>query len=370
MFAEQRLNVVTVQEGVGASAGAAGNDVWIGGQGTDVSATSNQVNNYQVGAQTRVDVAPGGAAGASSNLSTTAIGNSGVASAAGSTYSGFMVQTNSGAVTARGQFEAEDAEAGDVAVDTLASANAQGVVLSNGSAGARISQANSGDVLADGGAITRYVTGRSDVSGAATGNAIELDGADQSAARIITDQGNTAALVQASQFAAYGNSYLTTTATTAAGNSVSATNTGPLLDVANHQYNTAYVRSQAEGASYDFGGAQADAYGVGNTAVAGNIGAALVVDNVQLNDGGGVEVSASAGGHNGYDIGASATAVGNSVSGYVCGACGGSLTANNSQTNNADVAARANTTVTGSARSVTGAATATGNSARFYTRSY
>jgi hypothetical protein len=367
IFTEQTLNVVTVQEGVAASTSATGNSVGIAGSRVDVDATSNQVNQGSVYGHAVVNAS--GSLGASSVVATQAAGNFGNAGAEEATYRGFMVQTNSGAVTARGQIEGETARAGDIAMDTQASGNTQGLWLQNGAAGARISQANSGDVMADGGAIVQYVSGTSTIAGTAAGNHIDIDGANQSAARVITDQGNTASLVQASKFAAYGNAYLTDTSTTAAGNNLNATNVGPLLDVANHQYNTAYVRSQAEASSYQFGAANSSAYGVGNAAVVSNTGAALVLDNVQTNDGGGVEVIASAEGHDGYDIGARASAAGNSVGGYVCGTCGGSMTTSNTQTNNADVSSRATTTVTGSARSATSSARAVGNDAAFYVRS-
>ncbi|AYV49413.1 holin [Caulobacter flavus] len=367
IFSEQTLNVVTVQEGVAASTSATGNNVDIASARVDLDVTSNQVNQGAVYGHAVVNAS--GSLGASSTVATSAAGNFGNVGSEEATYRGFTVQTNSGAVTARGQIEGETARAGDIAMDTQASGNTQGLWLQNGAAGARISQANSGDVLADGGAIVQYVSGTSSISGTATGNHIDVEGANQSAARVITDQGNTSDLVQASKFAAYGNAYLTDTSTAAMGNNLNATNTGPLLDVANHQYNTAYVRSQAETTSYQFGAANSSAYGVGNAAVVSNTGAALVLDNVQTNDGGGVEVIASAEGHDGYDIGARASAAGNSVSGYVCGTCGGSMTTSNTQTNNADISSRAATTVTGSARSITSTARAVGNDAAFYVRS-
>ena len=350
-----------------AATSATGNSVGIGGTRVDVDATSNQVNQGSVYGHGVVNAS--GSMGASSVVATSATGNFGTAGAEEATYRGFMVQTNSGAVTARGQVEGETAQAGDLAIDTQASGNTQGLWLQNGAAGARISQANSGDVMADGGAIVQYVSGTSTVAGTATGNHIDIDGANQSAARVITDQGNTSALVQASKFAAYGNSYLTETSATAAGNNLNATNVGPLLDVASHQYNTAYVRAQAEASSYQFGAANSSAYGVGNGAVVNNIGAAVVLDNVQTNDGGGVEVIASAEGYDGYDIGARASAAGNSIGAYVCGTCGGSMTSSNTQVNNADVSARSTTTVNGSARSVISNARAVGNDAAFYVKS-
>ena len=364
LFADQTLNVVTADEGVTATTTAGANTFGMTVNGADGGLTSNQVNQGVVTAHGVVNVS--GSLGDSSNVTTTAVGNSGTATAAYGTLSGFMVQTNSAAVTARSQIEGETAQAGDVVESSLAAGNSQGLLLVNGSMGARVSQKNEADVAADGGAIIQYVNGTSVIAGTAAGNNIDLTGANGSAARVITDQNNVADNVTATKFAAYGNSYLTTTAATASGNNLNASNDGTLLDVASHQVNTAYVRAQAEATSYEFGGAQVTAYGVGNSAMATNYnGPGLVLDNVQVNDGGGVEVIASFEGNTGYDAGSNATAIGNAVSGYVCNQCSGSMTASNSQSNNVDVSARSTVTLNGGARSVVGISTATGNNATF-----
>jgi hypothetical protein len=359
--AEQTLNVVT-QEDVTAVTTAGANTFGMTVSGADAGLTSDQVNQGRVLAHGVINNA--GYVG-ETNMTSTAVGNSGTATAASGTFSGFMVQTNTGAVTARSQIEAENAQTDKVVESSLAAGNSQGLYLINGSMGARVSQNNQADVAADGGAIIRYVAGTAVIAGTAAGNNIDLVGANQSAARIITDQNNGAANVTATKFAAYGNSNVTVTAATASGNNLNAANEGTLLDVASNQYNTAYVRAQAEESSYQYGSAQVTAYGVGNSVLAGNYGPGLVLDNVQVNDGGGVEVIASFQGDNGYDGGANATAIGNAVSGYVCNQCSGTMNANNSQTNNVDVGARSTISMTGGGRSLVGVATATGNNATF-----
>lgn len=363
------LNVETASDGVTGAAIASGTGVNGGFYGVDGAMTANQINNGAILGHTVVNaVVPGGgqaSMGDSSSVTSTAVGNSGTATAAYGTLSAFMVQTNYGSVTARSQIEGETAQAGDVVESTLAAGNSQGLLMVNGAMGARVSQNNQADVAADGGAVLQYVAGTAVVAGTAAGNNIDLTGANQSAARVITDQNNGADNVTATKFAAYGNSYLTTTGATASGNNLNAANDGTLLDVTSNQYNTAYVRAQAEETSYQFGGAQATAYGVGNSVMASNAnGPGLVLDNVQVNDGGGVEVIASFEGNSGYDAGASATAIGNAVSGYVCNQCGGNMTATNTQANNVDISARSTVTV-GSGRSVVGISTATGNNASF-----
>ena len=367
MFAEQTLNVQTVSEGFSATTTAPANSALVSVQDADATMTSNQDNSGVVRAHGVVNLT--GVAGAGSNMTTVAAGNSGTAAAVGGTLSAFMVQRNLAAVTARSQLEADDAEIADVSISTLASGNTQGLTLVNGSAGARITQNNQANVLADGGAVVRHVTGTAAVSGVATANNITLSGSEQSAARVIIDQANTSAVTQASKFTAYGNSYLTSTAATASGNNLSASNEGPLLDVASHQYNTAYVRAQAEETSYQFGGAQVVAQGVGNSAMVGNYGQAIVLDNVQTNDGGGVEVIASLSGDSGYDAVSTATAMGNAVTGYSCSLCSGTMSVNNTQANTVDVAARSTVTVGRYGRSIVGVSTATGNNASFYVSS-
>ncbi len=363
IFSEQTLNVQTVSDGVTASTTAQANGVSIGVTNADAQATSNQDNQGSVYAHGVVDV--GVSAGATSAVRTTAVGNSAALAANNGTVSAFAVQTNSAEVTARGQVEAADAEAKDLTVSTLAMGNSTGVTLDNGSAGARISQSTTANVLADGGAIVGYVSGTSAVTSTTAGNNINMSGANQSAARMITDQANTADVTQASKFTAYGNSYLSATVATATGNNLAAQNEGPTLDVKSNQWNTSYVRGQAEGTSYLFGAAQTNAYAAGNSSQVNNVGPELVLDNLQTNTGGGVEATASFSGQDGYDTVTTATAMGNAVTGYACSKCSGRMTVTNNQTNGGDIGASSSTTIASSGRQVTGVSTAIGNNASF-----
>lgn len=365
VFAEQTLNVETVTDGFSASTIAPANSVLISVQNTDASMTSNQENSGAVLAHGVVNVATHG--GNNSNVTTTAVGNAGTAAADNGTLTGRATQLNTGPVTARSQLEAHEAELNDMSMSTLAQGNSQGLTLINGAMGVRVSQGNTANVLADGGAIAGAITGTAAVAGTATGNNITLSGTEQSAARVITEQSN-AGITQASKFTAYGSSYLSSTAASASGNNLSATNEGPLLDVASSQYNTAYVRTQAEATAYQFSAAQVGAHGVGNSALVGNYGPEVVLDNIQTNEGGGVEALASFEGYDGYDAVASSTAMGNAVTGYACSQCSGQMTIKNNQVNSAEIGARTST-IAGSARSVSGITTATGNNASFYVSS-
>jgi hypothetical protein len=366
VFSGQTLNVESVSEGFSATTTAAANSTFISAQRSDATVTSNQESYAPVLAHGLVNV--GSYGGAGSNITTTAAGNAGTVAAVESTVSTRSTQLNTAEVTARGQLDGENAQFDDVSISTLASGNTQGLTLINGAMGARISQGNTADTLADGNAIATYVSGAAAVAGTATGNNITLSGSEQSAARVITEQSSTGS-TQSSKYALYGNAQLSSTVATASANNLSATNEGPLLDVTASQYNAGYVRAQAEAASYEFGAAQVGAHGVGNSALVGNYGQEVVLDNTQTNEGGGVEVIANLEGDTGYDAVASSTAMGNAVTGYACSDCSGKMTVNNNQTNSADIGARTTVSVTNSGRSIVGISTATGNNASFYVSS-
>ena len=356
--------MVTVEEGVTATTTATGNAYTASVDGTDLSITSNQTMSGDAFAGTEVNVASD--LGESSTITTAATGNTGDAGITSGTMSGVFNQLNDGVnVEARSWIEGQNAQAGDITSATQAIANSQGLGLVNGSAGARISQQNSANTSAEAGVVMQYTPGESSLATSAAGNNATSVGVFGSAQRLETSQNNTAAETRADSFAAYGNSYISTTSATATGNNVSITNEGGLLEVANSQNNESAVGAEAEASSYDFGAGTALAYGVGNSALAGNAGPELIFDNVQNNEGG-VEVVASFTGNGGYDATTSSTAMGNAVTGYACAVCEASMAVNNTQTNSAAVRAQSSTTVTGSARSVTGVATAVGNSGTFY----
>lgn len=365
VFSTQTLDVVEVSEGVSAQTATTGNNLIGSTEGADLNITSNQTMAGSTTAATTVNVTTG--MGDSSQINTIAIGNAVEAGVTEGTMVGVYTQIATAApqVTATGMLEAPTAEAGDVGLATTAAVNSVSLGLTNGSAGVLINQTSAASVLADGGAVIGYVSGTADVSGMASGNTASLVGTDSSAARAILYQSNTAAVTQASQFTAYGNAQTAATGATASGNVVAAVNEGALLDVTTSQYNQSYVRAQAEGSAYQFGEGAATAYAVGNSTLAGNSGEAVVLENVQVNTGGGVEAIASFEGTDGYDGYARATAVGNDATGYACAACYGSMTVDSRQTNSADVGATSTTNV-GSGRVINSTSTAVGNNASFY----
>jgi len=365
VFSSQTLDVVEVTDGVSAETAATGNNLIGSTEGANLTITSNQTMAGSTIASTTANVATG--LGDVSQINTIAIGNALEAGTTEGVMVGVYTQIATAApnVTASGRLEADLASGGDLGLATTAAANSASLGLTNGSAGVLVNQTSSTSVLADGGAIVGYISGQADVSGMATGNTASLVGPDSSAARAIFFQSNTGALTQASQFTAYGNAQTAATSATASGNVVAAVNEGVLLDVTTTQFNQSYVRAQAEGSAYEFGEGAATAYAVGNSSLAGNSGEAVVLENVQLNTGGGVEAIASFTGEVGYDGYSRATAVGNDTTGYACAACYGSMTVGNTQTNSADVGSTSTTTI-GSGRAINSTSTAVGNNASFY----
>ena len=333
--------------------------------GGDLDLSSYQESSGAVGSQVTANVAV--SSGASTSLSSNASGNVGDAAVYAGTLTAVTTQVSQGAaVTAVGQYEGENAEAGDLASSVQALGNSQGFSVSAAVSGVRANQYNGAQISADGGGVVGYVEGTASFSAAAAANNLTSAAGYGASERMIADQNNEAALVQAAQFTAFGNAYVTQTSATASANNISAGNEGALLDLTALQQNQAYVRAQAESSGYQFGSGTATAYGVGNSLLAGQLGEEVILDVEQLNLAGGIEAIAAYTGHDGYDASASAMAMGNASTGYVCSECDGRMSVNNRQTNDADVGATGTVTVTGSARSAIGSANAVGNTASYY----
>lgn len=352
-------------EGTSGVTTATANSYTFSTDGRNADLRSNQSAQGAVNADTRLNVSSYG--GLSTNLTTAATGNTGDAGVAGAAAMTGVFMQNTGPVSiyAHTHIEAPDAELGDITSSVQAIGNSQGFGQTYASSGVRVNQTNEAEVKSDGGGSVGLTTGSTVFAATTTANNVTSAGSQSAAERMIINQRNNAGLTQAAQFTAFGNSYLATTAATASGNNVSATNDGPLLDVTNDQDNEAYLRAQAESSSYLFSNSHVSAYGVGNSLLAGDLNGELVLDNTQVNNGGGVEAVASFTGDQGYDATSSATAMGNAATGYACSSCYG-MSVESRQTNNADVGASNTVTINGYARSVNGVATAVGNSATYY----
>jgi len=357
--------VVEVGETTTGVSTATGNGYTAGVDSGDVDMRSNQTLQGDVAADTALNVTAN--AGLSTRLTTAATGNAGEAAIVSGVMTGVYNQTTGPvAIYGHSHTEAPDAQAGDISVDTRAIGNSQGIAATAGATGVRVNQTNEAFVNSDGGGVVGQTTGTANFAATTAANNVGVVGAGGAGQRVVVNQNNIAANTQAGQFTAFGSSYLAATQATATGNNVSATNDGPILDVTSSQANSAYVRAQGESTSYLFSSGSASAQGVGNSLLAGDIGGELILDNTQFNDGGGIEAVASYAGTQGYDAQSSATAIGNSATGYACAECDGRIVASNRQTNTVDVGATSTTTIDGYARSAVGVATAVGNSGSFY----
>ena len=365
VFSYQTLNVETVTDQTVGESHAVANQYVGSTEGQDFDVRSNQTTQGQAIADTRVDVASD--SGAVTSIATTAVGNVGELGVSGGVLTGVVHQTTGPTVvSALTHIEAPYAYGGNVDTVSQAIGNSQILDVSAGTAGVRVVQANEAQVTSNGGGIYGTVTGQAHFQAQTMGNNVTYWGEAGSGARIVTHQDNTASLTQAAQFTAFGQVQEGTTIASATGNNLSAVNHGFLLDATNNQHNQAYVRAQADTSAAAFGAVTATANGIGNSAIIGDVGGEVIIDNTQFNEGGGIDVLANTTGGDGYDAYTNATATGNSVTGYACADCSGYLTANNNQTNTADVGAQGVTNITGTARSATGVSNAVGNRATYY----
>jgi hypothetical protein len=365
VFSGQTLNVETITDQTVGESHATGNTYQATTDGQDVDVRSNQTANGAVTGDTRLNVANN--SGAATQITTTAVGNAGEAGVTGGVITGVLSQTTGPAViSALSHIEAPQGQAGDVDTLTQAQGNSHVLTVSGGTAGVRFNQTNAAQVTSNGGGVYGDVSGSAQYQAQTMANDVTYAGDTGSGARIAVNQQNNADLTQAAQFTAFGQVQDGATIASAVGNNLDAVNQGFLLDATVNQQNHAYVRAQAETSAAAFGAVAATANGIGNAATIGDIGGAVVLDNTQLNDGGGIEVLATTVGGDGYDASANATAAGNSVTGYACAECNGRMTIGNTQTNSADISATTTTTINGVARSATGVSNAVGNTATFY----
>lgn len=363
--ADVTVDVDTVTDQSSLVAGAMGNAFAAGASGQDLDLRSNQTLQGDVSATSTLNVRQG--AGETTSVDTRAAGNADQSGVHGGTLTSIHTQVvGQRSIYANTSVEAAAAAAGDVTASTQAMGNSVGTSASYGVSGVRMNQTNEASVVSDGGGSFRRVTGTANFLAATAGNTVTASGVGGSGQNLEIRQTNDGALTQASQFTAYGSAYIANTTATAVANNVYADNQGPVLDVSAQQRNTSYVRAQAESSAYQFGAGSAMAMGVGNSMMVSELGQESTIDSDQFNGGGGVDAVASFSGHDGYDASATSTAIGNSAGGTVCATCEGRLQATNQQINAAGVSASTTLSLTGTARSATGAAMAIGNSGAYY----
>lgn len=261
--------------------------------------------------------------------------------------------------------------AGGATVVTGAIANtvalsASGTPQQRGSLAGTVDQASSGTVAAYTSGSPRWVRDPSDFSAQAMGNAVQATTGPNSNQELAVRQRTSGARIEADTGIHAGNGWNLAARANATANTAAFYNQGGSLIATTDQGNAAYVRSDAELGSYDFGKATVIASATANEVVAGNNDIQLEIDNTQLNSGG-VEATATFTGQQGYDAYVGANAVGNTITAYGCADCGPNLAITNSQVNNGNVTATATTVINGTGRHLITGTTAVGNAATFYT---
>ena len=315
----------------------------------------------------RTDVVLGGDTYGQVNVTTRAGGNNLAVSAYGSDLTANAVQSTSGGLV-RATSEVGDSSArlhagGQVAASAVSNSVAlygEGSFLHG-----EVDQTNAATVRAFGRIESQYIPAEAAATSEAIGNAVAATSVQTSGQNLAITQASTGDFLEADASANAGNAWNLAARARAAANQTVLYNAGGSVVAASDQNNTSFVRAAALTTAYDYGRAEAQARGVANELSIGNNDIYVEIDNSQFNSGG-VDVSATFSGTNGYDVYVGADAVGNAVTGYACADCRGYLQATNDQTNNGDVTARATATVTGSNRAVIAGANAVGNSATFY----
>ena len=365
VFSDQTLNVVNAQDQVTVGTTANGN------------AASGSVENGTVTVRSDQDMRGDSIATTSVTLGGDTAGPVAVQSNAGGNYlavSGYdadvtveATQRNTGglvgALTEVGDENARLLAGGVVsatATSNTVSLYGEGSVIQG-----TVEQSSSATVRAYSRLESQYVPAAAEVQAQAMGNAIGVNSGQTSGQNLAFDQTSSGDFVEAEASANTGNGWDLAARARAVGNYANSYNSGGSVVTTSAQDNASFIRSAATTTAYDYGRAQAYASGAGNQLSVGNNDIYVEIDNSQINTGG-VEVTATFAGTNGYDVYVGAEATGNAVTGYACSECRGYLEARNSQTNSGDVSAQATTTVSGSNRAVISSSTATGNSATFY----
>ncbi len=365
VFSHQTINVVDAQEQVTVATTAQGNYATVAAQDVPAQVTSNQDMRGDALATTDVDL--DGDTQAVVSVAVQARGNYAQGAAYNSEMSVDATQTNSGGlVGSRAYVGGEDARLLDGGSINAASVSNTVDLYAEGSfVRGTIDQTSYSTVQSYSRLESQYVPGDAEVTGTAIVNSIASSGEQTSGQNLSFSQESTGAYVQGESSANSGNAWNLASRARATANQAVIANEGGSVVVEGVQNNTAFVRAAAESTSYDFGRMESYARGAANDVSVGNNDIFVEIDNTQINSGG-VEVSSTFSGTNGYDVYVGSDAVGNSVVGYACAECHATMNATNVQTNTGNVQATSQVVVAGSNRAVITGANATGNSATFY----
>lgn len=365
VFSGQTLNVVDAEDQVTVSNSARGNSLSGSVENGSITLQSTQDNRGDVRAETTM--AFGGDTAGAVNAVTQAGGNYLAAGAYGAQMTVEAVQTNTGGeVFAGSEIDGGTARLlGGANVGTSAISNTIALGGQGSSVYGTLDQSSSATVRSSNYAATQYIPAQAAFTSQAIANAVAVNSDAASNQGLTVIQRSTGSLVEAGVSANAGNAWDLSARAQATGNQAAMVNQGGSVVIGTDQSNSAYVRAAAVTTSYDYGAAEAYARGAGNDVLVGNNDIYVEIDNTQFNSGG-VEASATFSGTYGYDAYVGADAVGNSVTGYACSECAGVIQATNSQTNDGDITATANTSVAGGGRAVITGTNAVGNAATFY----
>ncbi|MBA4805879.1 MAG: holdfast anchor protein HfaD [Brevundimonas sp.] len=365
VFSHQTLNVVDAQDQITARTSAQGTSASGSVEGGAILVQSDQ--EMRGDSTARTDVVAGGDTWGEVNVVTQAGGNYLAVSAYDADLTANAVQTNAGglvsAISEVGDSAARLHAGGDVAASAISNTVAlygEGALLQGD-----VDQANAATVRSFSRIQSQYIPAEAAVTAESIGNAVSATSVQTSGQDLSIVQSSTGAFVEAEASANAGNAWDLAGRARATANQAVLYNEGGAVVAATDQTNTSFVRAAALTTAYDYGRAEAYARGAGNEVSVGDNDIYVEIDNSQFNSGG-VDVSATFAGTNGYDVYVGADAVGNAVTGYACADCEGYLEAANNQTNEGDVSARATVSVAGSNRAVISGANAVGNVATFH----
>jgi hypothetical protein len=364
VFSTQTLNVEEAPQGLSGTTTAVGNIVsGIGDAGLPMNFQSDQDLRARVEASTNAAVY--GPTGRFFVTDTSATGNSGTAGTCCALTQGSSIQAigASGAVVANATSRTDD-NAASISVDTSAIGNTQGWNQRNGEIQAWTRQTNAGLVASTNTSTLVGGPGNIGLSATAVSNNVtgDVSGAHSD---IGVEQDRTGA-VQATVNAGIGWGTDVQTTATATGNLVNSQVGGPESAMNVRQTASAPLDATSNLALDEwFGEASTVGYGVGNSILMSNVGQQTTLYTEQTS-GGDVNATASFSGRQGDGgVLASATAMGNAVSGYACAECAGDFGGFNRQVNDSRVRAHSNVVVTGRSGLISGEATAIGNSATY-----
>jgi hypothetical protein len=338
-----------------------------GGQGfTNTQATLGQVS-------ARTENIVGEVTGPVSTTAS-AYGNAGQSQAQGDTLANLSYQNMAGRTEATA-FTGVTLGGTDIATSTTAVANAFGFENRDAEIGGNIAQRNDGAVFSSNLLSSCCNTNSATITSSAIGNSISGNGYNTTTVYSSQQERLGFGSVEAGNLVYSPTGTNVTSASQAAGNTHTMTNAFGYTNVDNFQNNQGYVRSESALWLDTFNGyAVSSAYGVGNSMLLSNSASDTRLANRQIAEGGVDAVAdltgASATGAPGI---LSSMAIGNAVTGFLCGNCGDptaapSISGENNQINYGGVRAFGTVNMLGASGPIIASGAAVGNTASFIAR--